>query len=204
MSVPYYNVTVPGQISLEPQHMNNNIIHNIQTEAVRKYGGKCYENVGYIDEVVNIVNIKGGGVRTEDPSAAAIYAFGIECRMLVPTANMEIYATITGINGEVIMTQFGHLKIIVSTQNINEDKIRYMRNAFYPVDSNGRKKGEAIVNGTPVIVKILSSQIVPKQREIIALGYLESVATVEEYESALRDGDRSSGKNAEEDNIDDE
>jgi len=162
--------------------MNNNILENIKAEAEKEYNNKCYKDYGYIDGIYKIVEDPRGVIQAEDSTASGLYYVTMECRMLVPIPNEMIYASITGINEKMIIAETGQLKIIIYEKSINKDNIKYMKNAYYPVDTEGKPSGPAISVGSPVIIKLLATKIVPTKTQIMGLGMLESVVKSEDYD----------------------
>ena len=182
MSNPYYRVTVPARVRLPPIQMNNNIMDNIKNEAINLYNNRCYRDYGYIDGIYKISNFSNKGIiQLEDPTSSALFTVDMECRMLVPIPGDTIYSKITGINEKMIIAETGQLKIVIYERSINKENIRYIRNAYYPVDSDGRR-GEAIRVGTPVVIKLRACRIVPRKEQIIGIGYLESVVPADDFD----------------------
>ena len=182
MSNPYYRITISDRVRLHPRGMNNNILENIKAEAEKEYNNKCYKDYGYIDGIYKIVEDPRGVIQAEDSTASGLYYVTMECRMLVPIPNELIYASITGINEKMIIAETGQLKIIIYEKSINKDNIKYMKNAYYPVDAEGKPSGPAISVGSPVIIKLLATKIVPTKTQIMGLGMLESVVKTEDYD----------------------
>lgn len=182
MSNPYYRVKVSARVRLHPRGMNNNILENIKTEAEKEYNNKCYKDYGYIDGIYKIMEDSRGVIQSEDSTASGTYNVEMDCRMLVPIPGEHIYVRITGINDKIICAETGQLKVMISEKSINNNNIRYIKNAFHSVDSDGKPVGEPIVVGTFVVVKLIACKIVPTKTHIIGLGRLESVVKEEDYD----------------------
>lgn len=182
MSNPYYRVTVSARVRLHPRGMNNNISDNIKQEAEKKYNHKCYLDYGYIDGIYRITEESSGVIQDEDPTSSGVYTVNMECRMLVPIPKKMIYATITGINEKMIVAETGQLKIVINESSINRDNIKYIKNAYYPIDANQRPTGSPIKVGSPVVIRLLACKIVPKQPHIMSIGILESVVPPDDYD----------------------
>jgi DNA-directed RNA polymerase subunit E'/Rpb7 len=182
MSNPYYRVTVPGRIRLHPRDMNNNILENIKNEALKGYNEKCFRDYGYVDGIYKISETNNSGkIQSEDPTSSGLYTVDIDCRMLVPIPNETVYSKIIGINKKIITAETGQLKIVIYEESINKNNIRYIRNAYYPIDSEGAPTGDPIQQGTQVIIRLTASRIVPNKTNILSIGILESVVPPENY-----------------------
>lgn len=182
MSNPYYRVTVTGGVRLHPRGMNNNISDNIRQEAEKRYNHKCFLDYGYIDGIYKIIEDGNGVIQDEDPTSSGKYTVQMECRMLVPIPKELIYATITGINEKMIVAETGQLKIVINQSAINRDNIKYIKNAYYPIDANQHPTGESIRVGSPVVIRLVACKIVPKQPHIMSIGILESVVPPDDYD----------------------
>ena len=182
MSSPYYRVRISDEIRLHPRNMNNNILENIKREAVKSFTGKCYKDYGFIEGIYELaIDEERGVIQSEDPTSSALYGVTMLCRILAPIQNSLLYAKITGITEEMALAEMGELKIYIPKNNINTEKIRYVKSAYYPVNTDGKPNGEAIQQGTAVIIKLLQSKIVPKKTNILGFGILESVVPPEDY-----------------------
>lgn len=182
MSSPYYRVRISDEIRLHPRDMNNNILENIKREAVKSFTGKCYKDYGFIEGIYELaIDEERGVIQSEDPTSSALYGVTMLCRILAPIQNSLLYAKITGITEEIALAEMGELKIYIPRNNINTEKIRYVKSAYYPVNTDGKPNGEAIQQGTAVIIKLLQSKIVPQKTNIFGFGILESVVPPEDY-----------------------
>jgi DNA-directed RNA polymerase subunit E'/Rpb7 len=182
MSNPYYRVTVSARVRLHPRGFDNNISDNIKQEAEKKYNHKCYLDYGYIDGIYRITDESIGVIQDEDPTSSGVYTVNMECRMLVPIPQEMIYATITGINEKMIVAETGQLKIMIHESAINSDNIKYIKNAYYPIDANKRPTGHPIKIGSPVVIRLLACKIVPKQPHIMSVGILEAIVHSDDYD----------------------
>jgi DNA-directed RNA polymerase subunit E'/Rpb7 len=183
MSNPYYRVTVKTRVRVHPEGLNNNIDENIKDEILANYDGRCYKDYGYVDGIYKISEAGSRGViQREDPTASALYDVNMECRMLVPIPQQTIYSKITGINEKMIVAETGQLKIMIYENSINKNNIKYIKSAYYPVNSEGRPIGDPIREGTPVIVRLLACRIVPNKKNLMGLGMLESIVAPKDYD----------------------
>lgn len=182
MTNPYYRITVSARVRIRPEGLDNNIDENIKNEVIDNYNNKCYNDYGYIDGIYKIADIGNRGViQREDPTSSGLYTVDIVCRMLVPIPQHLIYSHITGINERMIVAKTGQMTIMIYENNINKNNIKYIKSAYYPINSDGKVIGEPIVSGMPVIIRILASRVVPRQPNMMALGMLESVVPPSDY-----------------------
>jgi DNA-directed RNA polymerase subunit E'/Rpb7 len=187
MNGPYFITTLEADIRLHPRDMNNNIVDNIKNNLIKKHVNKCFKDYGYIDKIYNIYDdIKGGIIRAEDNTSSSVHTVKFRCRICKPINNSLIYAKITGINNVIIMAENGPIKFFIDSSNINKNNIKYIRSAYYPVNSNGAIINQVIQKGTYVMVRVMSKKIVKNKSIIIAISTLESVVSDNDVQTLIR------------------
>ena len=187
MSSPYFITHLETDILLDPSQMTNGIRENIEQNLLTRHNKKCFYNYGYIDSILEIdEKIKGGVIRAEDNTASSVHRVKFKCRICNPIKNKKIVATIVGINNVIIIARNGPITFIIDSNNINSDKIKYQKSAYYPIASNGDIIDKPIKDGTYVIVEVMNKKIVNGRNEIISIAKLDSAIPENEIENAIK------------------
>lgn len=193
MSSPYINTHLMTKVSIEPIKMDNNIRNHIKSNLERRVMNKCFSHYGFIMGIHEISYNSDAIISPEDPSTAAIYNVKFLCTLCHPLNNSMIIGEIKNINSMVIQVVNGPLNIIINTtRSINNNifkfnnKLRLWTIKEENNTSEDNKKYMVLKPGMYVKVKILSKKIVDKSDKILCLGYLDSVASVEEAENNIK------------------
>ena len=109
---PYKNTIQYTTIQVLPQHMNSDILSNMELIVKQKVENKCNKH-GYIDKVHSIDKYYEGNLITENFLGAANYKIDYLCRMCLPIENTMIVAKIHNINSELIILSNGPIIIFV-------------------------------------------------------------------------------------------
>ena len=186
---PYINTTLVCPIMLHPNQMDNKMYLHIKTNLNDKLVGKCYKNYGFISKIYKIDEISEGVIEAEDPSCSAKIIVKFSCRLCIPIKNKEIICKIDRMNKALISGINGPIKVIITSDKINKEKF------FSDMNRNIRIKetSEVLVPNIYFIrVLILSSSFSDYDRNILAIGYLQDIATKEEiteYENKFDNDD---------------
>jgi len=177
---PYKTLELVREISLYPEHFNRNIESNIRDVLVEIVKKRTFENIGYITEVNDILDISGGFIRADDPMSPAIYRVKFSCEIGVPIINDEILFKIKDFVKGAIVCDNDQLKCVIPSHHINKDnfKVGQNKNFYY--------KNEMLQKGNIIIVKIIS--ITFNRNEIFILGFLQDMANddqISEYYSVF-------------------
>lgn len=185
MSGPYFVTELEADIRIRPYQMNNNIMNNIKKNLEEEYSNKCYDNYGYITNIIDVdKDIKGGIIRAEDRSSSSVHRVKFKCKICNPIRDSIIMGKIVGINNVIIVAENGPIRFIISESEINNNNIQFRKSAFYPVTPSGEVINKPIGKGTYVFIRVMSKKIVAKKNNIIVFGRLENVmqdSDVEKY-----------------------
>lgn len=191
MSSASYRVYFYANIDCKPIHMNNNIDENIRLRVEEKYNKKNFKNYGYVDGIHNIEyvdaddtsvkNVYRGHIRPEDPTSSALFTVKIHCTMLVPIRGSYIYGTVIGVNEEIILVDHEKIRIPITKNKINTNRIRFNGSAYVQFDENDNITAK-LERGSRVIVQILGAEVVNGQNKIIAPGILDSIVPLSKVE----------------------
>lgn len=181
---PYYNTYLKTIVSLKPHELNNDIYKNIKNAVIQKHMGKCFMYYGYILKIykIDIGQIKGGIMKPDDFSSSVLFTVSFLCKLCNPIKDSLIVARIVGIHRLMIYAQNGPLNIIINSSFINQNVFAFNQNI------NG-----FIIKGTKnileqnsyVLVKVINKVIINNEKNIIVMGLLHSMATVDDWKQNI-------------------
>ena len=178
---PYINTTLVCPVMLFPNQMDNKMYLHIKDNLVNKLGGRCYKNFGFICKIYKIDEISDGVIEAEDPTCSAKLTVKFACKLCNPIKNKEIIFKIDRMNKTLIGGINGPLQVIITPDKINKEK-------FYPDNNrNIRIRGTSDVLRPDIYIKVmvLSSQFSDYEKHILVIGFLNDIATEEEYKQYL-------------------
>lgn len=180
---PYINTTLVCPIMLQPTQMDNKMYLHLKTNLVNKLSGKCYLNYGHIMKIYKIEEISDGVIEAEDNSCSAKIIVKFSCSLCIPMKNKEIICKIDRMNKTLISGINGPIKTIITPDKINKDKF------FTDTDRNIRIKenSEQLTPDIYIRVLILSYTFSNYDTDIISIGFLQDMATIEEIEMYKND-----------------
>jgi len=181
MSSPYINTKISTIATLSPAQMDNNLYNHLKENLVTKLEGHCYRDYGYIVKIYEITERRNGVIVAENPMAAASFDIKFSCRVCNPLKKKQIVCKVEKINKLLASLVNGPIRVIVTMDRIN-------KNVFF-IDQNrnlryrNEDKSNELKAGEFVKVTILSKTFNDMDTYIMALGYLENIATDEEIKN---------------------
>lgn len=163
------------RISIEPYHMNSNILLNMLDITKKKIEKKCNKN-GYIYEVLEITNYSNGYMPAENLNGNAIIDIDYKAKIYIPIVNTCIITTVKIIKSEIICI-VGKIIIFIPEDNIDTN-IWDIENKYTNILSNTKLKINDFVK-----VKIINKRINNNEEQIIAIGQLCDFPTNEEIQN---------------------
>ena len=174
---PYITTELTTSISLEPSQMNNNIYKNLKSNLINRFLGKCFKDYGYITKIYDISKYSDGYVIAENPKSAARFHVTFNCKLCFPLLNKQIICKIDRANRQIMRLNNGPISVLVTSKD------RINKNIFFIDQKTGNliaKKGDKSVPvsiGDYVKVTIESRQFNDQDTMIMAMGFLEDIAT---------------------------
>lgn len=170
---PYIETSLRCPIMLNPTQMDNKLQLHLKSNLNNYTKGRCYLNYGYIIKINKIEEISDGRIEEEDSSCSAKFIVKFSCRLCLPAKNREIICKIDRMNKALISGVNGPIKAIITPDKINKDKF------FTDTDRNIRIKSSSQIlePDTYIKVLILSSTFSHYDTNIIAISYLQDIAT---------------------------
>tara|TARA_Y100000590_G_scaffold240874_1_gene270877 strand:- start:1219 stop:1818 length:600 start_codon:yes stop_codon:yes gene_type:complete len=173
---PYKNTIQYTTIQVLPQHMNSDILSNMELIVKQKVENKCNKH-GYIDKVHSIDNYYEGNLITENFLGAANYKIDYQCRMCLPIENTMIVAKIHNINSELVILSNGPIIIFVPKENIDTNIWSITNNIIHI------KKDRVLKTDDYVKVIIDKIKINQNDTQIKSIGVLNDFAKTSEKET---------------------
>ena len=170
---PYRNIKQYTRISVEPYHMNSDIILNIKLILKKKKEKKCNKN-GFIDEVYRILEYSDGLMPPENLNGCIIYNITYHCKFCIPVENTLIIGQIKVINQELIIAMNGPIMIFIPKENIDS-------NYWDIIDGyNNKKTNKKLMTENYVKIQITDKRINQNDNQIKSIGKLNEIASPEE------------------------
>lgn len=173
---PYKNTIQHTTIQVMPQHMNSDILANMELILKQKVENKC-NKYGYIDKVHTIDKYSEGNLIVENFLGAANYKVDYQCRMCLPIENTMIVAKVHNINSELVILSNGPIIIFIPKENIDT-------NIWSITNNITHKKNDKILK-TDDYVKVIIDKIKINQNDtqIKSIGILGDFAKTSEKEN---------------------
>ena len=173
---PYKNTIQYATIQVLPQHMNSDILSNMELILKQKVENKC-NKYGYIDKVHTIEKYSEGELITENFLGAANYKIDYQCRMCLPIENTMIIAKVHNINSELIILSNGPIIIFIPKDNIDTNIWNITNNITH------KKKDQILKTDDYVKVVIHKIKINQNDTQIKSIGILNDFAKTSEKEN---------------------
>ncbi len=177
---PYITTELTSSVSLEPSQMNNNIYKNLKNNLIKRFEGKCFKDYGFINKIYEVNKYSDGYIVAENPKSAARFFVTFTCKLCYPLLKKQIVCKIDKANRLIMRLNNGPINILVTTKD------RINKNIFFIDTKSGnlmaKKDGKSIpiTIGSYVKVSIESRQFNDQDTMIMAMGFLEDIATDEE------------------------
>ena len=170
---PYRNIKQYTRISIEPYHMNSDIILNLKLILKKKKEKKCNKN-GFIDEVYRILEYSDGMMPPENLNGCVIYNITYHCKICIPVENTLIIGQVKVINQELIIAMNGPIMIFIPKENVDT-------NFWEIIDGYKNKKtNKKLVTEDFIKIQITDKRINQNDNQIKSIGKLNEPATEEE------------------------
>ena len=172
---PYKNTIQYTTIQVLPQHMNSDIISNMELILKQKVENKC-NKYGYIDKVHTIDKYYDGNLVKENFLGAANYKIDYQCRMCLPIENTMIVAKVHSVNSELIILSNGPIVIFIPKENIDTNIWNITNNVTHKSKDSNLKSED--------YVKVIIDKIKVNQNDtqIKTIGILNDYAKTSEKE----------------------
>ena len=159
---PYKNTIQHTTIQVLPQHMNSDIMSNMELILKQKVENKC-NKYGYIDKVHTIDKYYEGNL-------------DYQCRMCLPIESTMIIARVHNINSELIILSNGPIVIFIPKDNIDTN--------IWSITNNITHKDKDQILKIDDYVKVIIDKIKINQNDtqIKSIGILNDFARTSEKE----------------------
>jgi DNA-directed RNA polymerase subunit E'/Rpb7 len=181
---PYITTELTSSVSLDPRQMDNNIYKNLKNNLIKRFEGKCFKDYGFINKIYDVTKYSDGYVVAENPKSAARFYITFTCKLCYPLLKKQIICKIDKANRLIMRLNNGPINVLVTTKD------RINKNIFFVDTKTGnlmaKKDGKSvtITIGSYVKVTIESRQFNDQDTMIMAMGFLEDIATDEEVKKS--------------------
>ena len=111
------DIIITEQITIPPKLLNDKLMSTIEAIFSKKIVGRCDDNIGYIMELIQILNIKGGNIIGDN--ANVIYDVSGKVKSFMIDKDEIINAIVTKIDNKGLFAQAGPFQIYVSVSKIS-------------------------------------------------------------------------------------
>lgn len=179
---PYIDTTLVCPVMLFPNQMDNKMYLHIKDNLSSRLVGRCYKNYGYIVKIYKIDEISDGIIEPEDPTCSTKFVVKFSCRLCIPIKNKEIILKIDRMNKAFVGGINGPLQAVITPDKINPNKF-YLDN-----NRNIRIRGtsDILLPDMYIRVLVLSSTFSDYEKTILVIGFLQDIATEEEYQKYMK------------------
>jgi DNA-directed RNA polymerase subunit E'/Rpb7 len=170
---PYRNIKQYTRISIEPYHMNSDIVLNLKLILKKKKEKKCNKN-GFIDEIYRILEYSDGMMHPENLNGLVIYNITYHCKICIPIENTLIIGQVKVINQELIIANNGPIMIFIPKENIDTN--------FWEIIDGYKNKNnnKKLLTDDFVKIQITDKRINQNDNQIKSIGKLIEYATEDE------------------------
>ncbi len=181
---PYITTELTSSVSLDPRQMDNNIYKNLKNNLIKRFEGKCFKDYGFISKIYDVTKYSDGYVVAENPKSAARFYITFTCKLCYPLLKKQIICKIDKANRLIMRLNNGPINVLVTTKD------RINKSIFFVDTKTGnlmaKKDGKSIIVtiGSYVKVTVESRQFNDQDSMIMAMGFLEDIATDEEVKKS--------------------
>lgn len=170
---PYRNIKQHTRISIEPYHINSDIILNLKLILKKKKEKKCNKN-GFIDTVYRILEYSDGMMPPENLNGCVIYNITYHCKICIPIENTVIIGQVKVINQELVIATNGPIMIFIPKENVDI-------NFWDIIDGyKNKKNNKKLVTDDYVKIQITDKRINQNDNQIKSIGKLIDFASPDE------------------------
>lgn len=194
MKGPKFTTFVKDIVCVPPEDLNSNLLSNIKQIFTNTRKGKNLSSYGFISDVHSLdSNIGNGKIIPEDNTASCYYDITFKVTLWNPIVGTVMVARIEEIFKNISYARSGPIVYIIDGFNINKEKFRFnnTKNAYFPLNKNGKEGKKAITAGDFISVRVINKKIVPKDNKIIVIGFLEGIPTKEDIKQSILDNNSS-------------
>ena len=168
---PYRNIKQYTRISIEPYHMNSDIILNLKLILKKNKEKKCNKN-GFIDEIYKILEYSDGMMHPENLNGCVIYNITYQCKICIPVENTLIIGQIKVINQELIIANNGPIMIFIPKENVDTNN--------WEIIDGYKNNNKKLATDDYVKIQITDKRINQNDNQIKSIGKLIDFASSEE------------------------
>lgn len=185
MTSPYINTKLFTYITLKPNQLNNNIYTNLKNNLSNRLLERCYKKYGNIRKVYEI-EYNDGELIANDPSGSVRFKVTFGCNLCIPLKRKQIICKVDRINTMMLTAKNGPIMAVVTNQRINDEKF-VMDNKNNLRYKTGKDTANLIKSNDYIKITILETKFLNGDKKIMAIGFLEDMATDSEKKQYAQD-----------------
>jgi len=182
---PYINTKLYTNVILYPNQMNNDIYKNLKDNLIKSIENKCFIDYGYIMKVYELLDYENGCIKAENTSASCTYDVIFSCRLCRPIKNKIIICEVERVNKVLIRLVNGPMFVIITNDRINDKE--FFRDSYRNIRYKKDNSTIILNKGDFVKVSIIQYTFNNGDDNIVAIGYLESIANDENIKQYYKD-----------------
>lgn len=199
MTSPYINTKLYTTVTLHPSQMNNNIYLNLKKNLTEEINKRCFGEYGYLVDIYEIMSFDDNTMEAENTMASAVYDISFACRLCKPLKNTKIICEVVRVNKVLLMLKNGPITVIVASTDDRVNPTVFFRDSYRNLrykDKDG-ERSHVIQLGDYVKVSLVQTTFNSGEEQILAIGYLEAMASEEEiknyYNEQYNEGEKFMG-----------
>jgi DNA-directed RNA polymerase subunit E'/Rpb7 len=182
---PYINTKLCTNVPLYPNQMNNNVYINLKKNLTEAIERKNFNNYGYIVRVFEILTYDNNRIEAENTMAAATFDVKFSCRICRPLKNTKIICQVERLNKVLLRLKNGPINVIVTNDRINPSV--FIKDDNRNLRYIDKKNTILLAEGDFVKVNIIQITFHSKGDHIVAIGFLDNMATTNEIKTFYKD-----------------
>ena len=185
MTSPYIKTVLHTTVTVRPHQLNNNLYLSLKENLKKKVERKCYGNYGYVMEIYEILEKSGGVVVPENFNSSAILDVKFSCKLCMPLKKTKIICQVEAINKALTRLKNGPIFINIMAKRMNKEI--FTHNIYNDIQYKEDGKYKNLKKNDFVKVEIIDIMFSDKDDKIIALGFLDNIATKNDIEFYYKD-----------------
>jgi DNA-directed RNA polymerase subunit E'/Rpb7 len=176
----FINTVLTTPILLHPKQMDNNIDIHLKENLKKEHEKKCFKNIGYINNIYKIENIKDQFIDMENSECSQMYIILFSCKLYCPIIGRYIVAKMDKITEKISTAINGPMRIIITPNRIDNNK-------FYTGAGDMiiriKPNSEILTQNHYVKIYVEGMTFADKDELIIIIGFLMDIANQDEIKN---------------------
>ena len=176
----FINTILTTPILLHPRQMDNNIDIHLKDNLKKEHEKKCFKNVGYVNNIYKIEDIKDQLIDMENSECSQMYIVMFSCKLYCPIIGRYIIAKMDKITEKICTAINGPMRIIITPNRIDNKR-------FYTGTGDMiiriKPNSEILTQNHYVKIYVEGMTFADKDELIIIIGFLMDIANQDEIKN---------------------